>query len=270
MRRRSAGPPVSFFSFQDIMTGVIGVMILIILILVLWLTEVVEGVEAYVASGTTQEPEELLLLRRKVVELEEQFARQKMAAESIAATAEVRPDRRLAQLRFTLGTLYDNIERRKQEITDKTTEMRTTVEREHLADSKTAQARHLQQQLGQLHATLEEKRRSDRLVYIASQSFALQPLLIEISGEAIKFSGATDADAVVEFTDEERALRLERALAWVEGFSKDKFYCLLLLKPSGLPLYEQLHDELEQRGFQIGIELLPERFSASMDTTFGE
>jgi len=253
VRRRSSESPVSFFSFQDLMTGTIGVMILIALILVLWLTEVVESVEAYVAREPTQESDELATLRSEVMTLELSFARQTMA-----------------QLRLRLRTLYEEIEARKEEIAEKTAELRTMVEGEYSDESATTESRHLQQQLEQLEATLEERRRSDRLVYIASQSFALQPLLIEMSSGAIRVSGTSDAETVIEFTDEELALRLERALAWLEGFSDEEFYCLLLLKPSGLPLYEQLRAALVEKGFQIGVDLMPERFRAALDAAIGE
>jgi len=270
VRRRSSESPVSFFSFQDLMTGTIGVMILIALILVLWLTEVVESVEAYVAREPTQESDELATLRSEVMTLELSFARQTMAVESITDTTEMHPDRRLAQLRLRLRTLYEEIEARKEEIAEKTAELRTMVEGEYSDESATTESRHLQQQLEQLEATLEERRRSDRLVYIASQSFALQPLLIEMSSGAIRVSGTSDAETVIEFTDEELALRLERALAWLEGFSDEEFYCLLLLKPSGLPLYEQLRAALVEKGFQIGVDLMPERFRAALDAAIGE
>ena len=59
-------------------------------------------------------------------------------------------------------------------------------------------------------------------------------------------------------------------MAWLAGFSNEEFYCLLLLKPSGLALYEPLRSELVEEGFQIGVDLMPEGFRAALDTAIGD
>ena len=105
-----------------------------------------------------------------------------------------------------------------------------------------------------------------RLTYISDQTYSRQPILIEIADGVIVIAGATDADPVMRFTVSDTDQLLEQVAAWMSGFSPEKYYCLLLLKPSGLGVYERLRNRLQEQSFDIGIDLLPEEFSATMKT----
>jgi len=145
MRRRRSESPVSFFAFQDIMTGIIGVMILVVLVLVLGITRMEESIKDELSKEKSQQPSEVEVMRQQVTTLEKELSQARAQAEVLSEMVGLQPGRRLALLRRELQSLYRQIEDQKKEIAVSTSELQNLVESETSEDAATSRAPLLQQ-----------------------------------------------------------------------------------------------------------------------------
>ena len=58
------------------------------------------------------------------------------------------------------------------------------------------------------------------------------------------------------------ATRINTAMQWLRRFPNDSFYVLLVLKPSGLEIMNELQSKIEDLGFEQGLDLLPGDWNA--------
>ena len=73
MSRRTIGPGVSFFAFQDIITAVVGIFILITLTLILELNQRVESASDAPESANPNIEQEVVDLEQQTVNLQRQY-----------------------------------------------------------------------------------------------------------------------------------------------------------------------------------------------------
>lgn len=259
-RRRRRAAAINLFSFQDIMASVIGMVFFVVLIMALDIvTTKAAGRPIEVASLTKDEVADL---RKGAEELSTQIAATEAQIVDLVQKLDLTGGNEHAlldevtQLEATLKSLYARI-RANQEA-----RAEAEVERGRAASARGNRLKNLarlNRRLGDLKAQLHSFRSTPRLAFIIdSGPQGLVPWLLEITRTRLRVASVDGQGAVLEFGGQSPSRAKEAFLAWVSSQSNQTHYFVLLIKPSGVTLAEELREELEQRNFDIGTDLLPE------------
>ncbi len=259
-RRESRGAVMTLFSFQDVMTTVMGIMILVTLILALDLA-------AHVGKADQQEhaKEEAEVPQVEIETLEERSA-------ALEAEYE-RASRRTARLAEAGGldrTALEQAIAELVELQEEAVELEQEVERrqdemEHSPEWERLQQRFekiitTRREADKLHEQIEQRRRNPRLTYLIQDDIERRPVLLEVSGDRIGIGRPDDEESAIWLSQPRKADRhaaLRELLALYDARSD---YVVIMLKPSAdIEAYSELRRLVDQRGFNIGLELLDEQ-----------
>jgi hypothetical protein len=245
VRRGARGNPVSFFSFQDIMVCTIGVVILVTLLLILRI-----GAEAAEASAA---------LRQEDGERERTSAIEAAYAEAAAAAD---PNERLARQRATLRELDRELRQLREEAEAAELALAEAVRGADL-DATSAIAEELLRRRDQLAEEVAAIERRQRIVYLLARDEAFPPTVAELSAErvVVSFDQAAEASFALAASDpRETATRLLELFRSRPDWRQRTL--LVVLKPSGLPLYAALRELVAAdprfEEVSIGLDLIGE------------
>lgn len=248
MSRRGRGaPPISLFSFQDIITSVTGIMVLVTLCLGLELMqrkavappEVTSRVTSQLAA-TAAEAEQL---RKKLDESQKQI---KLYSEFDAETVR----RELAEMNAVNNRLV-------REVSD-SERQREQVERQK-ALAKNEQARRatdpqslaeLRRQIADRQQRLEHLKRSNQVVFNRPEGEAKSPWLVQVGPGGLLAAEAGRRAAPQSFpgTAEFRS--------WLVGRQRNAEYFVLLIQPEGVARFGEVYQALLDLQFDVGLDLL--------------
>lgn len=257
-KRGQAGAPISLFSFQDIMTSVMGILVLITLMMSLELQETVEQVQTPAPQTATPPPETTVAeLKQKREQLQAQYEK---AVAELSAVAEMTGDKssvlreQLARLQTTI-TEMEQLERRVREIQTQTEEL---AKQEKSMAEKMQETVALEQRASQLRGEIDRLKSNPRLTYIMQQGAGKSPILVELSGQLLGIGSHKTQEPAMWADAKDIDGRIELLLALAGNYSPSTEYFVLLVKPSGFEHYRQVREKLAEKGFDVGTELLDE------------
>lgn len=277
-RGRAKGSAVSLFAFQDIITSVTAIMILLVLILTLEL--ITRSQQRGVAVEDRRVAREL---RQSVEALEEraelmraELAVIQSAAGRAASFSEVETRRRARQASELAGRVAEEVELLEDELRNAGAARRNS-EKELLA-SQAGPAQESLAHVAAMHAravamelanTAEHQRQSEAparpeqtaaptVVFNASRDTLLEPRLVEVAGNGLTVLEA-GAPQLRRFSGPGRAF--ERWLAERDAGSE---YVVLILRPSGIKLYDQVLEAVRKAGLAVGAELVGESMAVGL------
>lgn len=259
-RRRRRAAAVNLFSFQDIMASVIGMVFFVVLIMALDIVTTKAAGQAVENFSFTED--EIADLRSTVAKLSAQIEVTESEVEKLAQKLDLTANDEEAllgevkQLEATLKSLYARMRSNQDELADTEAERKRAASESRNLLGKLAR---LNRRLGDLKAQLHAVRTTPRLSFIIdSGPQGLVPWLLEVESSSLRVASADGSGAVLEFGGQS-ASRAKRAfLAWASSQSNRTHYFVLLIKPSGVMLAEELQEELKKRNFDLGTDLLPE------------
>lgn len=273
MPRKDLSPSISFFSFQDIITSVTGIMFLVMLILTLMLLTR-HRMEQPVQQKETEEiralHENIQLLKDQIVQILAQSQEMQQRIEELkkldAKSIPIRrqeAQQKLVSLKNTLEAL-----RKKQDETQNTitevTQQSTAAAAEISEKEKTlATLEAEKQKKTETKDRLEtEKKNASRIMrFTWAKNISQKPILVECAATYIR-AGSYNSDVPqVEFTcgtgANEQANMRERFFIWARKHLPSETYFVLLAKPSGFENVEYMAHFLGLKGFLRGREILP-------------
>lgn len=259
--------PVSFFAFQDIMTGVIGILLLIVLLMCLDLSRATAE-----ADGTIERLQAARLLEH---DLDSILAQEKSADLSVRELqsqlrrqAGDRPqiDRVVARRR-ELSRLYERIAGVERALHGGFEALRELTENggalrqlEELIENERTKKR--------LESELDAARRHQGLTYLLNQRFKKIPLLVVASRDAIRVGIVGSEQAVLTFRQRNLETRKQAVAQWLQRFDSQGYYVLLVAKPSAQGHVGTLRTMITELGFSQGLDLLPEDWSVLQYSPF--
>jgi len=258
-RRGRRSSPISLFAFQDIMASVIGMVFIVVLVLAL---DIVHAK----ARGTTVDWQNVTdadveSLKTRVKELKRQVRKSKADIERLSTRLDLTSGDEVAaldkvkRLEATLKSLYERIREGQETVEQSDTETARLVREAHEAQQE---ADRLDKQIDELRERLKSVSAAPRLAFIIDpHPGRLEPWLLEVSGSSLRVASEDGSSVVMEFRGDSANQRKERFLAWLSTQSPRTHYFVLLVKPSGVLLSDELHRILKDRGFDIGKDLLP-------------
>lgn len=258
-RRRSSAPPISLFSFQDIITSVSGVLIFLTLIMTLELLqrqkdsppqktrEIVEDMSQAIATAN----DEIRVLEAKLAKQSaetNQRVRQnptELRSQKAIVGAEVRQ----------VGTELDRIQQELQRARERAQQAQK-VEPQEKAEK--VRVEEIAKQTRAIEAKLAELRSKNQLLYATPSGTNKVAWLMEVTGEHLLIARADHPKAEVVIEDASLEERLERADEWARKLDTKQNYVVLIIKPSGIEQHPKLLDALEQTRISIGFDLVEE------------
>jgi hypothetical protein len=235
MARRAEESPVSFFSFQDVLMALIGIVVLItVMMLLVAITRTAGAVAVAVDSSSVTTKVELAKLEQRRDALIELISRASQpAADSGSRRASVALEIRLGQ--SEVDQLKDELEAIQRNIRD-------LINRHHnAAAAGMLQAR--EDVRAKLEAELERETQRRQVTYIVGGDVKEVPVGIELSGDkgvVFLLQRTGEAQAIGHGTSLEGVIEYAKSLA--HG-SPSGFYLLFIIKPSGVEWWSRLEAE---------------------------
>ena len=242
--RTGGNARISFFSFQDIITSVTGILILVTLMLSFSVTtaEVAPTEEQKVQSARN---------RLKQIEAENERLQQRRLE---AATL---PDRTQLQAQIeSLKREQAELQRQREQLEAKLE--RREPQKEKMADELREKIAKLEPQLEELREKASRAKTNVNVVYIVPDAQARQnpkaPVTMIVSGERLRAQRLNGAE--VFETQITSAESLATALA---RYNADRDFVVFYFRPSGVKWFEQFRELVRQRGFEVGYDAVEEQ-----------
>ncbi len=237
--RRGQEAPVSFFSFQDIITAISGIMIFLVLMMALELTLLDHAASPLPKSAPREPRHELFASRvRKSVE---------------KGSLPVR-DMREAAAAFT------RLLREQQSITNQTAELATAIARDQRSIARLAEQQ--KALLSNMEAIRRERaalRKATELTLIPERDSDKQPIVVECSGDRIRAARIDHRDMVRAFDTDDKGK--SAFIRYAAARSDAQEYFLFMIKPSGVDYAMSLIQLMRNKGFDAGYDALEEQLA---------
>ena len=269
-RRKDNSPAISFFSFQDIITSVTGIMFLVVLILILMLLMRKD------AATTPEEREDIRqteALKEELAKLQEEFADRTKSISDLQKRLDELKKLKLEECPARVASL--NAELLSLEQANKAAEEKALDVKVHLESLKESMANleNLMRMGGEklkaskekealLTAKITELQKKIQAVkktvrFTWQRNSSKTPLLVECSEDTIRV-GTSDAEQPLSvFTEKNPESLAKNFMKWVEGYDASSHYVLLLVKPAAFTYAELLSYLLQEKGYERGREILP-------------
>lgn len=258
MRRRAgAQVPVSFFSFQDVLLSLIGITIVVTMIMLIQVTkatvDAVRDARVSIDAGIPLTERERTL-RDRVAALEQ-------AVRQASARPDIDPLAQRASLRQELlagASQLETLEKRAKELEDQLRDLLVA----HPEAASLREILELTRVRDQLADELAKLERRKRITFILDKSEQLRPIVFEVSASRIVVTDAENgaSSRIAAGTTAAQALD---ALALFKVLAQERpSYILLVVTPSGLPLYQTLLDAIaampEADRPRLGLDFIPD------------
>jgi len=251
--KRKRESPMSFFSFQDIISCTTGILILITLLLTLELVTRKPGPPAPPPDMDQLAAEvEAAQQRRDAIEENVRLGRERIA--QLAGGAIITPNmlknlgNRVQRLRDSESRSADRIEEAKHR--------RDELERElKIAQSQLDDAT---KDIDKLKQQLAEESKKTKVTLLGGKASGKKPLLVECASRAVTVGDVLPTHEIREVKHFEGAQAIRAFLTWAQGRPKDKEYFVLLVRPDAAGEFAVLAGTLKQGlGFDIGWDVWP-------------
>lgn len=267
-RHQDNSPSISFFSFQDIITSVTGIMFLVVLILILLLLtlqntapqereEIRRNEELKSELASLQAEVDAAISSMEGIETRLQELMKLDLAESETRLAVLNADlkrilqdnqlmmRKLDQTRDEMKLLESRQEELRRSITQAKEELNTQIQKDNMLSAKIQE---LQDQIQSVKKTVR---------FTWQRSFSKKPLLVECGGDYIRAGTSNAETPLVNMTSSSYKANMDGLVRWLAQYSQAEYYLLLLVKPSAFEYAEELSTRLKLKGYERGREILP-------------
>lgn len=253
--RGNEAAPVTLFSFQDIVTSVMGIMILVMLVISLELAaRQLQSPVVQQAIVKQDVRESLQAAREKLEQIKKALAAG--AWDNLAALNRGEIQRQSSELERLLPVLDQSArqaEQRLEQLRRRQEQAEHTLEERH---SDEESLRSLQQELAALEEELSRLASSSAMFFRPSQTGGKLAWLVEISGDTILAAPLGPTAKPLSFAGSTGESRQRQFLAWASGRNASREYFVLLIKPGGARLCHEIERELRSKRFDVGLDLI--------------
>ncbi|MBR4664563.1 MAG: hypothetical protein IKO93_11885 [Lentisphaeria bacterium] len=269
MASKDNAAAVSFFSFQDIITSITGIMFLVVIMLVLIVLQQgpmkVQQKNREIQAELTALKKEMKQIREVLIQLRRQAAEQNRRIEElkklrIESLPELKEKwiRQLQQIDNSILKLEEEnalVLQAQKEQTGLKKKSEILIARNQFKSAE------LQKQLAALNDEIrhrEEQYNKIRNVirFVWNRNNPKQPVLLECSGTEISVNSIGNSFPRKTFTIVND--NYADCLAFCRSLPAERVYFVLLLKPSAFSYGESLSEALKKAGFERGREILPD------------
>ncbi len=261
---RQGGNGVSFFAFQDIITGTSGFLIVLTLFLALNLDEVIT--EGSKTAPVAKREEELRSMLSRIVSLKNLVA----DLQNRPADDETTLRRMIGQLKTTVAQLetpptpglnrdFDatamdrELRETRQKLLTRLEKMNASMQQAELLSSGiNKDLPDLEKKIKDTQSSLQRARDRRNVISLVPErsGTSKEPVLVLVQGSLIRFQRADGAPA--------SAGSIPDLVNYLHAVSPATHYVVFYFKPSGANHFESLTKRARQEGFEIGYDVIPE------------
>lgn len=261
MGRKRSTPPISLFSFQDIITSVTAILIVIVLCMCLELLEKTESTAESIQTELVADLRQSLAdLRRQLDEM----SASPPVTEDLATVAAVSPSELRARLQdYQRNTLAADQKLRQEET--RQTELRQQLTRAAAAlfDRKTDvdELNRLESQISEVQSRLASLEALDRPIYSMPRGSNRTGWLVVVTSGLIECALLGESRPPLQFRETPgRIPGVESAaqafLKWVDQSKDPNRYFMILVRPDGAGEFSAIEDRLESRAIAFGFDVV--------------
>lgn len=271
-KRRNTGPGISFFAFQDIITGVVGIFILILVILVLELAQRVE-------TASQASPEDIKPVIATIATLQQQVSEIEAEIEQHSAISSRWEDTNA----FNIDDKVDRLKRMNQSM-EKRVESSDTKRRKLASEDSLAmaEAQRLAQQSKELSGQRQElkelsivareirKRENvlfgdNSVVYRDVTEDGRYMVLVTLSLGLVEIRDSLTR-SVKTFTS---ARRLDDFEKWLATIPLGRRHLLLMIEPGGESDFSAMHTAVKESGARYGFTVVGAKHAVRLGYELG-
>jgi len=250
-RRRRSSNPISFFAFQDVMIGTIGVVLIVTVLLLIQIGH--KTSQAVAAASDAPRQEQIATLTLHIAAL-------RALPDPDALTAELQRLLRAVDLEQLRNG------RRAVLLADLTHAMEDDA-REAAQSGAELEAQRLAVRAELLRAELEQERLRREISYLIADEDS-RAVVAELSGARVVLSSTAASDAPSALSSEDPDVLARATLeAWAAQADGAPSHLLLSLKPSGIAVWNAIErlrvSDPRFRDLQVGVDLIPEDASTT-------
>jgi hypothetical protein len=261
-RKRNDAETISLFSFQDIMASVIGMLFFVVILLSL---SIVTEVAPAADEPTEQESAKLAERRERADELRQQKIVLETRIASISKkrvqASAIQPNQTIAklkQLRKNLDAMYETIEEEQERLKSL---VRQIKPKEIAIEKKRKELKAVEAKIQESETRLSRAKSKPRLTFIIDKRpDRLKPWLVEITGDGLRVGSQDGQGLVIDFKGKTARERMKLFQEWARNQNQREHYFVLLIKPSGVKHVRNLATIIVSLGFEVGTDLLPEKW----------
>ncbi len=269
MRRRSRGPDISFFAFQDIITAVVGIFILITIILAL---EFIQRVEASVTAATPAVDARALertlqQLQAEIERMEAEYAKRLDQRQNQVEINSFNRDARMKALKAEIMATRERIALADTQLLAAQQQMQAADASETTLLNQLAQLQSERERLTELEqakqsieAKIQQFTSHDGLLYRDKSDEGRFLCLVTLKNRTIVIQdAATKSTRTWEGNSRVRSLE-----AWLDAQSSSPRHFLLLVMPQGAEDFEAVREILEAANGAFGYDVIGDQQSVKL------
>lgn len=255
MGRRRTSARISFFSFQDIITSVTGIMILVALLMGLELSQRRMAAPAAEATAIASDLRPAVeAAEREIRQLERRLASGGDKAKQLAAVDSDRLQASLADLRRQTPEMVNDVAALNAQLARARERLRQAQAKRDSSKTERDQADQLAKQLADAEGRTKKLRTTNRVIYNRPPNAAKTPWLVEVTAKQISAAPVGKSQRPVVFAAA-GGDPIDAFCAWAKGRDSDSEYFLLIVKPDGIDAFFYLRDDLTKLGFELGFDV---------------
>lgn len=259
MSRRKNSNPVSLFSFQDIITSVTGIMILVTLLIALELSQRVLNSPRVQTIAVSQQLEGAVNeAEREIRDLEARLAKGDAKLQQLAAMDRRRLAAEQIDVQRQLEQLDAETARLAKQAQDSEKRQADMEAREQAQQQEVGRADELDRRIEELEEQIHKLKSSNRVIYNPAQGTSKEAWIVELTGGSIQAAPMGRAAKPRVFPVVAAGQIPGAFEQWLRGLNPRSEYLVLLIKASGVELFDALKEVLEQKGFELGFDVVDE------------
>ena len=284
MSAKDDSPPVSLFSFQDIITSITGIMFLVVLLLALVILDSSILNSAADMESAPPEPQmDLVELKKKVAALQQLLKDSRKEIQAISMQMENAvslPSEKLDEKLALEQEKNSNLKQKLQAMARSRRSLReknSSLEKESLRlaeelrkhdDRIRRQKTELANEQQELEKLKKQLERQKKLIsYSVDSDFPKKLLIVECTPDGIRVKNTATGEirSFVDKNDLTYASSITKFLAWMKTRNRQTEYFSLVITPGAFGYVNTLDQELVSAGFSRGREILPSNDSRILE-----
>ena len=264
MRRRGRQNPFSLFSFQDIITGLCGILIFFVLIMLVDFISRRDSAPPPPAPPSKETSDESMdALRREVSALERELSRKRAAAQDAVAAADASVSPEVAR---KMLSEIDSVVREQSELAAVVDDLRHRASAVCAAETNTMAE--LLAANRALEGKLAEMSRLNIVTLIPERGMAKLPLYVLCGGGSAEVICPTTNG--VTRKPIASGNMVSGVVGELKGYDSSRYAVVLLVRPSGAGLMDGLASKIRSLGFGCGRDPLEEDATVNVGGAGGE
>ncbi len=259
MSRKSQGPSVSFFAFQDIITSVVGIFVLITLIMIIELISKSETTHSRIEANVEALQQLSSSLEKSHRQLSQQLQDLTLAVESSRGADGSHPEFQEKMLQKQLNTfleqkheIAESIDVLEDQLTSSKALQKSLSEKWDVSSAERQRRDNLESKIHETETRLRKILSDDPIVFRSGRLEGRSVVIFDLYPNRVE---------IVSLETRQRETFAEpnpkaEVRAWIEAQDLNKIHILVFVRPNAEKLFAEVKDTLNDKSASFGFDVL--------------